>query len=259
MQIQTEKRTLMNDNPFSAFINLISLDQEIRVLYEKIAKLKQESDSLLTQKQELTHRLYQFKQHLYELRKMVEEQEFSLKDLDAQERVKKEQLDQLKDTRQYQSLKKEIDRLKQEQHEKEQYLMTTWNKFDIAQKEFEDHQTSYTIKLEELDRQLGTIQAHIENHMQQLELKKQERPLREINVPSEWLEKYTHMRLRVIDPVVPVTFGGCSACSYAVTEQERVRLKRRALVQCKGCFRLLYMQEAMNIENPTAGTHETAP
>ncbi len=242
----------MSDSPFSAFITLISLDQEIRILYEKIAAFKQESDALLIQKQELANRLYQFKQHLFELRKMVEEQEFSLKELDSQERAKKEQLEQLKDSRHYQPLKKEIDRLKQEQHEKESYLITTWNKFDIAQKEFEEHQTYYNTKLEELHRQLTSIQEQIIESTQQLELKKQERPLKETGVPGEWLEKYTHMRLRVVDPVVPVMFGGCGACSYAVTEQELVRLKRKALIQCKGCFRLLYMQEVMNVENPTS-------
>ncbi len=84
--------------------------------------------------------------------------------------------------------------------------------------------------------------------------------MKETGVPNEWLEKYSHMRLRVIDPVVPVMFGGWSACSYAVTEQELVRLKRKALIQCKGCFRLLYMQEVMNVENPTSkGSHETSP
>lgn len=260
MQIQTEKKTLMNENPFSAFINLISLDQEIRVLYEQIAARKQESDLLLTQKQELTHRLHQFKQHLFDLRKMVEEQEFTLKELDNQERAKKEQLDSLKDNRHYQSLKKEIDRLKQEQHEKEHYLITTWNKFDIAQKEFDEHQTNYATKIEELHRQLALVQEQIAESTKQLELKKQERPFKETGVPVEWLEKYAHMRLRVVDPVVPVMWGGCNACSYAVTEQELVRLKRRALIQCKGCFRLIYMQEVMQREHQSSNdTHEAAP
>jgi predicted nucleic acid-binding Zn-ribbon protein len=248
MQIQTEKRTLMNDTPFSAFINLISFDQEIRALNAITTKLKKESDLLLTQKQELSTRLHQFKQHLYELRKTVEEQECYLKELDAQERTKKEQMDLLRDNRQYQLFKKEIDRLKQEQHEKENYLMMAWNKFDIAQKEFEEHQTSHTKKLEELTENLSSIQHQIEQNSAQLELKKQERPFKEIGIPNEWLEKYTLMRLRVDDPVVPTTFGGCSACSYAVTEQELIRLKRKALIQCKGCFRLLYMQEAMKTD-----------
>ncbi len=245
MQVQIEKRTPMN-TPFGAFITLISLDQEIRMLYEKITTFKKESDTLLAQKQELLNRLTQFKQHLYEMRKTVEEQEFVLKELDLQERAKKEQLEQLKDSRPYPSLKKEIDRLKQEQHATENYLMAAWNKFEIAQKEFEEHQNNYNAKLEELHQQLAVIQDHMLRCSQELEVKKQERPFKEGGVPAEWLEKYTHMRLRVVDPVVPVTVGGCSACSYAVTEQERVRLKRRAIIQCKGCFRLLYMPEAMD-------------
>jgi predicted nucleic acid-binding Zn-ribbon protein len=246
MQVQIEKRTLMNDSPFSAFINLIALDQEIRLLHEKVTTLQQSSHDLIMQKQELTHRLEQFKQHIHDLKKMVVEQEYELKELDQQERTKKEYFDHLDDPKQYQFLKKEIDRLKQTQHEKEQHLMTIWNKLDIAQKEFEEQQTHYTTKLEELHTQLDTNQQQITQLLKDLETKKAERPSKEVGIPNEWLEKYSLMRLRVDDPVVPAMQGGCSACSYPVTEQELIRLKRKALVQCKGCFRLLYMQEAMN-------------
>jgi predicted nucleic acid-binding Zn-ribbon protein len=256
MQVQTEKRTLVSNSPFSAFINLIALDQEIRGLHEKISELQQTSESLLAQKQELSSRLEQFKQHVHDLKKMVTDQEYELKELDLQERAKKEQLDSLTDIKHYQPLKREIDRLKQTQHEKEQHLMAIWNKLDIAQKEFEEQQTHYTVKLEELHTQLDTNQQQINQLMATLAEKKEERPSKEIGVPDEWLEKYTLMRLRVPDPVVPVMQGGCSACSYPVTEQELIRLKRKALVQCKGCFRLLYMQEAMNQRSDVQDTND---
>lgn len=249
MQVQTEKRTFMNNAPFGAFVNLISLDQEIRICHEKIAHLKQESETLLAQQQELTGRLEQFTQHITELQNMVKAQERILQDLDQQERAKKEQLDHMQDPKQYQPLKREIDRLKTEQNEKENYLLSVWNKLDSAQKEFEELQTQHATKLAELVQQVATKQDQIAQIEQDLEIKKQERPAQEIGVPDEWLEKYSHMRLRVVDPVVPVMQGSCGACSYAVTEQELIRLKRKALLQCKGCFRLLFMQEAMNRES----------
>lgn len=250
MHIQTDKKgPSMNEQPFSSFINLIALDQEIRSLHEKIAQLKNESDEYLSQKQELSARLSQFQQHVHELRKKVDEQELEIKTLDEQERTKKEQMDMISQPKQLAPLKKEIDRLKQAQHLAENNLMAIWNKVEIAAKDLEQQQKNYDAKIDELHEAIGTKQEQIISLSKQLEQKKSERPSKETGVPEEWLEKYTHMRMRVSDPVVQVMRGGCSACFYTITDQELMRLRRRAIVQCKGCFRLLYMKEAMEKEN----------
>ena len=57
-------------------------------------------------------------------------------------------------------------------------------------------------------------------------------------------EKYAVMRAKVTDPVVPVIDGSCSACFYKISPQDMQLLARRKLVQCKDCFRLLYLVEA---------------
>ncbi|GAI90095.1 unnamed protein product, partial [marine sediment metagenome] len=45
--------------------------------------------------------------------------------------------------------------------------------------------------------------------------------------------------------VVPVQHDSCGACSYSIPQQDLLRMRRRAVVQCKGCFRLLYMKDVM--------------
>lgn len=249
MHIQTGKKGApMNEQPFSSFITLIALDQEIRTLHEAIAQLKSESETYLTQKQELTDRLTQFKQHVRDLRKKVDEQELEIKSLDEQERAKKEQMDTATSSKQLMPLKKEIDRLKQAQHQTENDLMAIWNKLEIATKELAQQEKNYDAKIEELHTLINSEQEKVVALSSQLEQKKKERPTKEAGVPEEWLEKYTHMRMRVADPVVPVMRNGCSACFYTITDQELMRLKRRAIVQCKGCFRLLYIKEIMEAQ-----------
>lgn len=71
----------------------------------------------------------------------------------------------------------------------------------------------------------------------------QDRQSKEQAVPAEWLEKYATMRARVTDPVVPVINGDCSACFYQVSTQDMQQLRHRKLLQCKDCFRLLYLPE----------------
>jgi predicted nucleic acid-binding Zn-ribbon protein len=246
MQLQVNaKNIVVSEHPFGSFLALIVVDQEIRNFHEQISKLKTESESLLTQKNELTDRLKQFGHHVHELRKKVDEQELEIKTLDSNERLKKEQLNSVTNPKQIMPLKKEIDRLKQSQIEAESALMAAWNKLEAAQKDLAEQQKNYSLKIDDLIALLSTKHDAINTLTHQLEQKKITRPALEIGIPEEWLEKYSLMRLQVCDPVVAVMRNGCSACFYSITDQEIMRLKRKAIVQCKGCFRLLYMQEAM--------------
>ena len=54
MQLQTEKRAPMSENPFSAFIDLITLDQKIRTLHDQILTLKKEMQEDTALKNEIT-------------------------------------------------------------------------------------------------------------------------------------------------------------------------------------------------------------
>lgn len=235
----------MSNHPFQAFIELISLDQDIRTIHREIIQIQQNSGECLVEKQKVVARLDKFKQHVHSLRKMVDTQELEMKELDQQEKAQKERLDSVGKTKEHQALKKEIDRFKRAQHEAEVTLMSIWNKLEIAQKELAEQQTTYDTKIEALHKLIHDQQEKITALQQRLEEKKSERPTKESGIPQDWLDKYSHMRMQVENPVVPVERGGCSACFYTIPDQELLRLNRRALVQCKGCFRLLYAQEAM--------------
>ncbi len=245
MQVQSEKRSPMNEHPFSAFIDLISLDQQIRTMHQTITNLKQETESQLSEKQKIVDRLEQFKQHVHDLKKSVHEQELAIKELDALEKQKKETLENLKSAKEYQPLKKEIDRLKQEQHDAESSLMTTWNKLETAQKELNEQTAQYSSKIDEFHTAIAEQQEKVEALKADLAQKKSERPAKETGIPQEWLDKYSHMKMQVEDPVVSLLDDSCSACYYNLPNQDIIRLRHRAIVQCKGCFRLLYMQTAM--------------
>ena len=166
--------------------------------------------------------------------------------MDQQEKAKRDRLEHAVNAKEYQLIKKEIEHLKHKQHDAESGLIGIWNKLEVAQKELQEQQISFDSKIEEIHNKISSAQIKADSFGQELDMLKKERPAKEIGVPEEWLSKYTHMRMRVADPVVFVMRGGCSACFYTITDQEILRLKRRALVQCKGCFRLLYMQEAMD-------------
>jgi predicted nucleic acid-binding Zn-ribbon protein len=77
----------------------------------------------------------------------------------------------------------------------------------------------------------------------QEEIKVQEKDRKRIEsiVPQGWLEKYAIMRTKVTDPVVPVINNSCSACFYDVIGQDLQELRKKKLLQCKECYRFLYL------------------
>lgn len=233
----------VNEHPFQAFIDLITLDQEIARIEESLLKIDHEIAAFIKLENEAQQHLDAQKKKVHDARKIVDSQELELKSLDTQEKQKKERLDNVTDHKQYQSIKHEIDALKLKQHTNEELLMQAWNTLEAAQKEFEAVEKEQPAKIAALQQSIEQKNNEITTLEADLEVKNTERPGKEKVVPAEWLEKYAVMRARVADPVVPVVRGACSACFTTLTEQDLMSVRRRKLLQCKGCYRLLYSQE----------------
>lgn len=233
----------MNDHPFQFFIDLITLDQEIATIEQSLLKIDNEIAAFIKQQNEAQSFLDAQKKKVHDARKIVDAQELELKSLDAQEKQKKERLDTVTDHKQYQSIKHEIDALKLRQHTNEELLMQAWNTLEVAQKEYEVIEKEQPLKVAVLQQSIEQKNDEIAVLEASLEAKNAERPAKEKVVPAEWLEKYAVMRARVSDPVVSVQRGACSACFTTLTEQDLLFVRRRKLLQCKGCYRLLYSQE----------------
>lgn len=234
----------MTQTPFEQFIALVEVDQKINGLNNQIASLRQKISRLNqeSQSQLLAHQ--KVKEHYEKMRKEVDAKELEMKSLDQQESEKKIKLDQVANHKEYQSIKSEIDVLKKAQHELEESLIAVWNQLENSKKEldasalaYQQHEETAKQQIEQLENQIKEITAQVDELLKA-------RIDEEKNVPAEWLQKYAIMRAKVSDPVVPVVNGNCSACFYSVSAQDLQDLRRRKLVQCKDCYRLLYLQEA---------------
>lgn len=143
--------------------------------------------------------------------------------------------------------------LKKKQHVLEESLLQAWHVLEAKKKDFEiKHQeVEATIKrLREVTLKTAEQITDLAKEVEHLNI---ERAQKEFGVPAEWLEKYALMRSQVTDPVVPVVDGSCSACFYRVLDQDMVMLRRKKLLQCKDCYRFLYIESPdTTIENETA-------
>ena len=180
----------------------------------------------------MSKRVFQFK-------KRVDEQELEMKSLDQKEKEKKQRLEHLADYKEYQAIKAEIEAIQRVQVDQEQFVLDAWNQLEHAQQALQKKTKEYEeqlLQLHEKEQVLQTKSAHLIDEISTLTAQREEK---EVGVPAEWLEKYTMMRARVADPVVEIFHQSCSACSHIITQQEMIRAKRGALVQCQNCYRLI--------------------
>lgn len=235
----------MIEQPFQALLDLVHFDQDVNQINSHIDAHKQELWNLSIQLQEVENAFNEAKAKVHDAKKLVDEQELAIKEINTAEREKKIALQAASNYKEMTALQSEMQTLQQNEQHIEQQLLDSWNKLEGVQKEFAKGQEEFTKHKEEIEAKTTKLNQDIAQLQSELSTKLMERAPLEAKVPDEWREKYSIMKARVPNPVVPVKNNACSACYYQVTSQEATRLRRRALLQCQGCFRLLYSEEAM--------------
>ena len=235
----------MSDHPFLRFIDLVNFDQKLHSLENEKNSNIAEINALKKQEEEQAHHLEDMNKRVFQAKKRVDEQELEMKVLDQKEKDKKKKLENLSDYKEYQAIKAELETIHQAQVAHEKIILDAWHHLEqaehAAQKKALEH-TEYVQQLHEKQAALDQKSLQLDDQIAQLIEQRKEK---EAGVPAEWLEKYTIMRARVPDPVVEIYHQSCSSCSQMITQQEMVRARKGALVQCQTCYRLLYAPEIM--------------
>src|SRR3990167_4271911 len=219
-------------SPFQTFIALIKFDQEALATHKKVEKLKKIVRDQEIKKEELLHSLEKAKSTFNTFQKEVPEKE----------KEKKRYLDTISDQKEYSAIKREIDHLKRQQHNFEKELVDSWNKLENAKKEHENIEKDLDSKIAEIETTISNAKKDLEETNKQISQYNKDRTAKEKGVPAEWLQKYNIMHLQVTDPVVPLIGQSCSACFQDLTKQDFKDINRNKMMQCKGCFRLLYVE-----------------
>ena len=247
----------MNSQPFKRFIDLITFDQQIHAAQQEIKSLEKDIASYEHDIKGKLVELEKVKASTQKAKKEVDAKELEMKSLDEKEKEAQRKLESAQDHKEYVSLKKEIEHLKAKQHEFEDILVAAWHQFETWEKEYKHKQTSYNESTDLLQQQVEAKKSKVAEHRSVLDRLNQEREQHIVGIPAEWLDKYAVMRSKISNPVVPVKDGHCSACYYKIPSQDLMGLRRRKLLQCKDCYRLLYIEGA-EVENDEAHEHEAA-
>jgi predicted nucleic acid-binding Zn-ribbon protein len=234
----------MTTFPLDIFLKLVDLDQVIVRTDRSIQSLREEIQRVESEAKLLSEYVGKAHDLERESRKAVDRVELQMKELDASYERKTRQLENASNQKEYSASKHEVDSIKKQQHDLETELLQVW-------KAYEQSQAQYQQKKEEVASKQLTFDSIIQEKMQKIDALEQERvalmanrPAALEGIPAEWLQTYAMMQSRVDNPVVPVENELCSACFYSILRQDMIDLGKRKMLQCRDCFRFLYLPEA---------------
>lgn len=230
----------MNQEYSHQLIQLVQYDQETNELMQKLAQYENE---VVQFQQEIKEGMQQGEKIQAELRadkKAVDSYELSIRESEAKEGAEKELLDRVRNQKEFKSVRAELDVIIQKRLNDEESLVAAWNRYENAEKKVKEFERDWSRRKEEFETEIEKRQNQLSELKTVLQKRDVERKALTAKVDSEWLEKYESMRLRVPNPLVLLDDGGCSACFYPVSNQDRRSIQSGKLLQCKGCYRFLY-------------------
>jgi predicted nucleic acid-binding Zn-ribbon protein len=226
--------------PFQKLLALVALDAAIASKRAERDTVQREVDKTYYELDELAKLKDQHLQAVHDARKAVDGIELEMKSLQQQEAKKKKLIDVANNLKEFNSAKAELAVVQEELVSQEEALLKAWNTLEAAQKTVTAFEATYQARHDEVQQKVSEQSTKIAAFEAEILAIEAERLARQAEVPAEWLSQYNTMHASVADPVVPITDDSCSACFSPTPSQLAGRIKKGAILPCKGCFRLLY-------------------
>lgn len=231
----------MRSIEFQKFIDLVTFDQDLVKKEQDIKKLQETQAALVLDIERLQVDFADVKAAQLQARKAVDEKELYMKVLDDKEAQLKKKLESISNQKEYKSFEKETLVINAERMRHEQDLLSLWNKLEGFEKTYEVKHKLYDEQVAKLAIEVENIKNIIITFENELQVLLVERIAKEQGIPQNWLDMYINMKGRVSNPVIQVVNDSCDACFYSVTPRDLQILKNNKLLQCRDCYRLLYV------------------
>ncbi len=231
----------MKSIEFQRFIDLVTFDQTLVKIERDIEKSQEIQESLMLDIERLQADFQDVKNAQLQARKAVDDKELAMKILDVKEADLKIKLAAICNQKEYKSLEKETLAVNAQRMEQEQQLLTLWNKLDGLAKTYDFKHKLYDEQVAQFQAQVEQTKNEIASLQEQLLALEAQRLEKQQHIPQEWLDMYVNMKGRVNNPVVALVGDACDACFYSVTPKDLQALRQNKMLQCKECYRLLYI------------------
>jgi predicted nucleic acid-binding Zn-ribbon protein len=231
----------MTDNTFTALISLVQYDQETSRLEGDVQQIEGSLHKIDIQEEQVKSELATAQELVSTMRKQVNNKELEIKIIEDNAAIIRDKLDRAKNEKEYGAIKLELESFEEKQTQGESNLVRVWHQFEQAQQALEKKKQSTEVEREALQEQREQKEKELARKRQDINARMSESQKKQTLVPPHWLDIYLRMSNRVSDPVVPVQQGSCSVCFHLISNEDMNVLDKQELVQCKGCYRLLYI------------------
>lgn len=220
---------------------IATLRRDIQALELDLAKDRQQGSirENLTKEKQRT---------LINLQKDLQLKELHTKDLKAKEDRKRVQHDHAQGQKEYMALEREIGMLGKERSALEEDIVKQWYNVDLLKKDLEDFIAGNDEQASAVMQDIKAKEDALAALNQELSKLMETRSIAVGQVEPEIRTQYERMSNNVADPIVPVLKASCSACYYAISPQNLIRLKRAEVLVCRNCYRFLYYDNQAAVE-----------
>lgn len=167
---------------------------------------------------------------------------------DEQEKQVRKKLDAVQSSKEYESLNKELLKVKKSQADLEPAILQAWKEAEHAEQAMHKVAADTAVQIQTLTATFEQGAAKIVELENAAHLLREQRGAKVQGIQPDMLAQYEKLYNQVSNPIVPLVNNTCSACFYSVTNKDIIEMRKRKLVQCNDCFRLLFLPEAIQIQ-----------
>lgn len=226
---------------FSLFIKFVTVDQQILNLSKQLSFLKVQVDKYFDKINQLKDQILSGEHRIDLQKKQIKTLELETKIIETDLKSKISKLEKTSGLKEYRSLETEISSLQNRRSSLDDQLLELIGNLDNENLNFEKIKLENQKEQSAISSQIKNLEAEESQINQKIESLSLEKAELQNQIPKDFLSKFLHMKQTIENPVVKVENNACGACHVTLTSADINSLRHHKLIQCRECFRLLYL------------------
>ena len=234
---------------------------ELQRVDDKLLDTNKLLKSAPSQVQELDEQLEKFKVMLEKERQGLEEtltwqrqQERFLKEEQDRIQKTKQQLQQVKNAREYSAMQRQMEGAKKAVGDREEEIYRLMNAMEESKATLKRHEEEFAALEKEIREQKAEIQEKIDEAEAKKKAMSSQREEAAAGIEKKYLRKFERIAERLQPAIVEAVDGVCTGCHMSIRPQlYNILFRADSLEQCPRCQRFIYLESAVFDEEKGAG------
>ncbi len=230
-------------------LRLLKLQEVDAKLVESAKALKEIPGKL----EELDEQLGRFEALLAEERSKVEdaakwlsEQESVLKTEEERIVKTKQQLQQIRNAREYGAMQRQLETFKKTKMDREEEILKLLSALEASRAKLAQHESEFEELRKHIQEEKAALQEELEGARSKQDEMKDERRAATESIERDLLRKYEFIAAHVQPAVVPARSEVCTGCNMNIPPQiYNILYRVDSIESCPNCRRILYLESAV--------------